>query len=48
MFYLREISAWFDARDWFHSLCKRVMEQDWSWNRPALDYIELYRSASKL
>ncbi|XP_039814940.1 starch synthase 3, chloroplastic/amyloplastic-like isoform X3 [Panicum virgatum] len=44
----RAISAWFDARDWFHSLCKRVMEQDWSWNRPALDYIELYRSASKL
>ncbi|ONM63014.1 dull endosperm1 [Zea mays] len=44
----RAISAWFDARSWFHSLCKRVMEQDWSWNRPALDYIELYRSASKL
>ena len=44
----RAISAWFDARGWFHSLCKRVMEQDWSWNRPALDYIELYRSASKL
>ncbi|PAN33952.1 hypothetical protein PAHAL_6G059500 [Panicum hallii] len=44
----RAISSWFDARSWFHSLCKRVMEQDWSWNRPALDYIELYRSASKL
>ncbi|XP_025819872.1 starch synthase 3, chloroplastic/amyloplastic-like [Panicum hallii] len=43
----RAISAWFDARSWFHSLCKRVMEQDWSWNRPALDYIELYHSASK-
>ncbi|CAL4997198.1 unnamed protein product [Urochloa decumbens] len=43
----RAMSCWFDARDWFHSLCKRVMEQDWSWNRPALDYIELYRSASK-
>nr|CAB3480242.1 unnamed protein product [Digitaria exilis] len=45
---MRAISAWFDARSWFHSLCKRVMEQDWSWNRPALDYIELYHSASKL
>ncbi|CAL4997199.1 unnamed protein product [Urochloa decumbens] len=44
----RAISAWFEARSWFHSLCKRVMEQDWSWNRPALDYIELYHSASKL
>ena len=43
----RAISAWFDARWWFHSLCKRVMEQDWSWNRSALDYIELYHSASK-
>ena len=43
----RAISAWFDARCWFHSLCKRVMEQDWSWNRSALDYIELYHSASK-
>uniref|UniRef100_A0A0A9D9I3 starch synthase n=1 Tax=Arundo donax TaxID=35708 RepID=A0A0A9D9I3_ARUDO len=43
----RAISAWFDARGWFQSLCKRVMEQDWSWNRPALDYIELYRSACK-
>ncbi|KAG8046694.1 hypothetical protein GUJ93_ZPchr0008g14009 [Zizania palustris] len=44
----RAISAWFEARSWFHSLCKRVMEQDWSWNRPALDYIELYHSAHKL
>ncbi|TVU43141.1 hypothetical protein EJB05_09583, partial [Eragrostis curvula] len=43
----RAITAWFDAREWFQSLCKRVMEQDWSWNRPALDYIELYRSAGK-
>jgi glycogen synthase len=43
----RALSSWFDARDWFHSLCKRVMEQDWSWNRPALDYIELYHSARK-
>ncbi|KAM0858875.1 hypothetical protein ACQ4PT_047560 [Festuca glaucescens] len=43
----RALASWFDARDWFHSLCKRVMEQDWSWNRPALDYIELYHSARK-
>ncbi|CAD5196667.1 unnamed protein product [Musa acuminata subsp. malaccensis] len=43
----RAISAWFDAREWFNSLCKRVMEQDWSWNRPALDYMELYHSARK-
>ncbi|XP_058200425.1 starch synthase 3, chloroplastic/amyloplastic [Rhododendron vialii] len=43
----RAISAWYDSRDWFNSLCKRVMEQDWSWNRPALDYMELYHSARK-
>jgi len=43
----RAISAWCNGRDWFNSLCKRVMEQDWSWNRPALDYMELYHSARK-
>ncbi|CBI23240.3 unnamed protein product, partial [Vitis vinifera] len=43
----RAISAWYDGRDWFNSLCKRVMEQDWSWNRPALDYMELYHAARK-
>ncbi|WVZ87209.1 hypothetical protein U9M48_033885, partial [Paspalum notatum var. saurae] len=25
----------------------KVMEQDWSWNRPASDYMELYHSARK-
>ncbi|KAF5472783.1 hypothetical protein F2P56_009472 [Juglans regia] len=43
----RAISAWYDRRDWFNSLCKRVMEQDWSWNRPALEYMELYHAARK-
>ncbi|OMO76835.1 Glycosyl transferase, family 1 [Corchorus capsularis] len=43
----RAISAWYDGREWFYSLCKRVMEQDWSWNRPALDYLELYHAAKK-
>ncbi|XP_075476740.1 soluble starch synthase 3, chloroplastic/amyloplastic-like isoform X3 [Primulina tabacum] len=37
----RAISAWYDGREWLNSLCKRVMQQDWSWNRPALDYLEL-------
>ncbi|XP_042385090.1 starch synthase 3, chloroplastic/amyloplastic-like [Zingiber officinale] len=40
----RAFPAWSNAREWFYSLCKRVMEQDWSWNRPALDYMELYHS----
>lgn len=43
----RAISAWYDRRERFKSLCKRVMEQDWSWNRPALDYLELYHAARK-
>ncbi|GAB4830860.1 Soluble starch synthase 3, chloroplastic/amyloplastic [Ancistrocladus abbreviatus] len=43
----RAISAWYDNWEWFNSLCKRVMEQDWSWNRPALDYLELYHAACK-
>ncbi|KAK4360938.1 hypothetical protein RND71_019890 [Anisodus tanguticus] len=44
----KALSAWYDGRDWFNSLCKQVMEQDWSWNRPALDYLELYHAARKL
>nr|GEV69856.1 starch synthase 3, chloroplastic/amyloplastic [Tanacetum cinerariifolium] len=43
----RAISAWYESRDWFNSLCELVMEQDWSWNRPALDYLELYHAARK-
>lgn len=43
----RAISAWYESRDWFNSLCRLVMEQDWSWNRPALDYLELYHAARK-
>lgn len=43
----RALSGWYANRDWFHSLCKQVMDQDWSWNRPALDYMELYYCARK-
>jgi hypothetical protein len=43
----RAIDAWYNDRAWFHSLQRRVMEQDWSWNRPALDYIELYYGTVK-
>ena len=43
----RAIDAWYNDRAWFHGLQKRIMEQDWSWNRPALDYIELYHGAKK-
>ncbi|KAF6168146.1 hypothetical protein GIB67_011531 [Kingdonia uniflora] len=43
----RAISMWYDERDRFNFLCKRAMEQDWSWNRPALDYMELYHACHK-
>ncbi|KAF3571646.1 hypothetical protein F2Q69_00063511 [Brassica cretica] len=34
---------WLWYREWFKSL----MKQGWSWNRPALEYLELYHSARK-
>jgi len=43
----RAIDAWYNDKAWFRSLQKKVMEQDWSWNRPALDYVEAYFSAIK-
>lgn len=43
----RAISAWYDRQEWLNLLRKRIMEQDWSWNRPALDYIDLYHAARK-
>lgn len=43
----RAISAWYDGKEWLHTLRKQVMEQDWSWNRPALEYLELYHAARK-
>ncbi|PSC67151.1 glycosyltransferase family 5 [Micractinium conductrix] len=41
----RALDAYYNDRQWFHGLQKRVMLQDWSWNKPANDYIQLYYSA---
>jgi starch synthase len=41
----RAIDAYYNDRAWFRSLQARIMRQDWSWNRPAIDYVELYYSA---
>lgn len=35
-----------DLQEWA-ALVQRMMEQDWSWSEPALDYIELYYKAIK-
>jgi len=43
----RALDAFWNDRPWFRSLQKRVMQQDWSWNRPAIDYTELYYSVTK-
>lgn len=43
----RAVNAFYNDRAWFHSLQARCMDQDWSWNRPALEYIELYHQACK-
>ena len=43
----RAIDAYYENRTWFTSLQKRTMEQDWSWNRPAVEYIDVYRAAMK-
>lgn len=41
----RALDAYYNDREWWRSFQGRVMRQDWSWNRPALDYIELYYGA---
>eukprot|EP00898_Chlorokybus_atmophyticus_P002462 jgi/Chlat1/3216/Chrsp22S03420 len=43
----RAMNMWYSDREKFHELQKTVMDQDWSWNLPALDYIELYYGALK-
>lgn len=41
----RALSAWYNEQPKWGKLVKRVMDQDWSWANPALDYIELYYKA---
>ena len=41
----RALSAWYNEQQSWGKLVKRVMDQDWSWANPALDYIELYYKA---
>ena len=45
----RAIDHWYSEHGGgtWADLVKRVVSQDWSWNRPALQYVELYRSARK-
>ncbi len=43
----RALSAWYNDRGWWNELACRVMQQDWSWNGPGMDYIELYYRSMK-
>jgi len=43
----RAMTMWFQDREAWNNLTKQVMEQDWSWNSPALDYLEIYYKAMK-
>lgn len=41
----RALSSWYNEQQQWKKLVRRVMDQDWSWANPALDYIELYYKA---
>jgi ADP-glucose type glycogen/starch synthase len=43
----RALDSYYDAREWFQSLQKRCLTQDFTWNRPALEYMELYYQCAK-
>lgn len=43
----RALSSWYTKRDAWGELTRRVMQQDWSWADPALDYLDLYYKALK-
>lgn len=43
----RALDCWYNDKKWFRGLQRRVMQQDWSWSKPAIDYVELYYAAIK-
>ena len=43
----RAINLAYDKPKDFRALQANCMSQDWSWNRPALEYIEIYHAARK-
>ena len=42
----RALDAYYNDREWFRGLQSRIMLTDWSWARPAIDYVEIYRRAA--
>jgi starch synthase len=43
----RALSMWYSDKQGWYELAASVMQQDWSWDGPALDYLELYYKALK-
>jgi starch synthase len=43
----RALSMWYSDRESWNELASDVMQQDWSWDGPSLDYLELYYKALK-
>lgn len=43
----RALEVWYTDKKQWTAVSKRVMQQDWSWADPALDYIEIYYRARK-
>jgi starch synthase len=43
----RALSMWYSDKEGWYYLASSVMQQDWSWDGPALDYLELYYKALK-
>ena len=43
----RALDMWWTHRAEFSALQRTCMTQDWSWNRPAVEYLELYHAASR-
>lgn len=43
----RALGMFYSDRQSWNELASAVMQQDWSWDSPALDYLELYYKALK-
>eukprot|EP01024_Parvocaulis_polyphysoides_P001556 TRINITY_DN10425_c1_g1_i2.p3 TRINITY_DN10425_c1_g1~~TRINITY_DN10425_c1_g1_i2.p3 ORF type:complete len:102 (+),score=21.68 TRINITY_DN10425_c1_g1_i2:120-425(+) len=43
----RALTSWYNSREGWNKLVKRVMKMDWSWSFPALDYVDLYYRAKR-
>jgi glycogen synthase len=43
----RALGMWYTHRAEFAELQRTCMAQDWSWNRPATEYLELYHAATR-